>query len=78
MAYRRKTVDCWRFYVCYNGEWEHELTEYSLKDARQRQKEYAENCPQYPTRIARGRERKSDLPAGWFDENGEMIEAGAQ
>lgn len=55
--YKRKTVDCWRFYVDYGYGWEHELTEYSRAEARERQREYAENCPQYPTKIVKGREK---------------------
>lgn len=57
MAYQRKTRDVWRFYVNYGYGWEHELDEFSLREVRQRQKEYRENCPQYPTRVTRGRER---------------------
>lgn len=57
MAYQRKTRDVWRFYVNYGQGWEHELDEFSLREVRQRQKEYRENCPQYPTRVVRGRER---------------------
>lgn len=57
MAYQRKTRDVWRFYVNYGQGWEHELDEFSLRKVRQRQKEYRENCPQYPTRVVRGRER---------------------
>lgn len=55
--YKRKTRDCWRFYVNYGYGWEHELTEYTLPEIRARQKEYRENCPQYPTKTMRGRER---------------------
>lgn len=57
MAYQRKTRDVWRFYVNYGQGWEHELDEFSLREVRQRQKEYRENCPQYTTRVVRGRER---------------------
>lgn len=59
MSRERKTVDCWRLYVDYGyGDgFEHELTEYTPQDARQRRKEYAENCPQYATKIVKGRER---------------------
>ena len=44
MAYQRKTRDVWRFYVNYGQGWEHELDEFSLREVRQRQKEYRENC----------------------------------
>lgn len=55
--YKRKTRDVWRFYVDYGNGWEYELSEYSGEDARQTRREYAENCPQYPTKIVKGRER---------------------
>lgn len=59
MAYVRKTRDVWELYVYYGDTygWEYELAEYSLDEARQRQKEYRENCPQYPTKIVMRRER---------------------
>ena len=57
MAYQRKTRDVYRLFVDYGQGWEHELDEFSLREIRQRQKEYSENCPQYPTRVTRGRER---------------------
>lgn len=41
----------------YGCGWEHELDEYSIKEIRQRQKEYRENCPQYPVKVVKGRER---------------------
>jgi len=56
--YQRKTVDCWRMYVNYGYGWEHELTEYSKTEINDRKREYAENCPQYPVRVVKGRERK--------------------
>ena len=54
MAYQRKTRDVYRLFVDYGQGWEHELDEFSLREIRQRQKEYRENCPQYPTRVSRG------------------------
>lgn len=57
MAYQRKTRDVWHFCVNYGYGWEHELDEYSLKEIKDRQREYRENCPQYPTKIIKGRER---------------------
>jgi hypothetical protein len=59
MAYTRKTRDTWQLHVLYPGPhgWEHELTEDSFREIRQRRKEYRENCPQYPTRIVCKRER---------------------
>ena len=55
--YIRKTVDVWRFYVNYGGGWEYELCEYNQQEIKQREKEYAENCPQYPVKVVKGRER---------------------
>lgn len=59
MAYKRKTVDTWQLHVNYgyNLGFEHELTEHSYKEARQRLKEYRENCPQYATKLVYKRER---------------------
>ena len=57
MAYQRKTRDIWRLYVDYGCGWEYELDEYSRAEIRQRQKEYRENCPQYPTKVVKSRER---------------------
>ena len=54
--YVRKTVDCWRFYCNYGCGWEHEITEYSLKDMKENRKAYQENSP-YPLKIVRGREK---------------------
>lgn len=58
MAYERKTVDCWRMYVDYGFGWEYELTEYSKVDIKARIREYTENCPQYPIKTVKGREKK--------------------
>lgn len=56
MKYKRKTIDVWRLFVDYGCGWEHELTEFTQKDGRQRLKEYRENCPQYPAELRKGRE----------------------
>lgn len=61
MAYKRKTRDCWRLYVDYGEGWEYEGTDYSKADARKTQKAYSENCPQYPTKIVKGRERIQEV-----------------
>lgn len=53
MSYQRKTRDVYRLFVDYGQGWEHELDEFSLREIRQRQQEYRENCPQYPTRVTR-------------------------
>jgi hypothetical protein len=55
--YKRKTVDCWRFYVNYGQGWEYEITEYTLAGMKENRKAYRENCPEYPVRIAKGREK---------------------
>lgn len=58
MAYTRKTIDVWEMYVDYGCGWEYELSEYSLQEIKKRKKEYKENCPQYPVKIVKKRERK--------------------
>lgn len=59
MPYQRKTRDVWKLMVNYGygHGWEHELTEFTIAEARQRLKEYRENCPQYPARIVMAREK---------------------
>jgi hypothetical protein len=57
MAYQRKTKDVWHIEVNYGGGWEHELTEDSWLEAKAQLKCYRENCPQYPVRARRRRER---------------------
>ena len=56
MSKERKTIDVWRLFVDYGYGEEHELDEYTPSEARKRKREYAENCPQYDTRIVKGRE----------------------
>ncbi len=55
--YKRKTRDVWHFLVHYGSGWEHETTEPTLAAARAQRKCYRENCPEYPTRIVKRRER---------------------
>lgn len=55
MAYKRKTADEYQLYVNYGYGWEHELSEYTHEEAKQRRKEYRENCPRYPTKIVKKR-----------------------
>ena len=57
MACKRKTRDVWRFYVNYCYGWEYEFDEDSLSEIKKRKKEYRENCPQYPIKVVKGRER---------------------
>lgn len=63
MARERKTVDTWQLHVNYGQGWEHEITESTSREARERRREYRENCPQYPTRIVYRRERKENHEA---------------
>ncbi len=57
MSYTRKTRTCWRFYLNYGQGWEHEITEYTREAMLENRKAYRQNCPQYPLRVVRGRER---------------------
>jgi hypothetical protein len=58
MPYTRKTRDVYYFLVNYGAHgWEHETTESSLQDAIAQKRCYRENCPEYPTRIVRKREK---------------------
>lgn len=57
MAYQRKTRDVWRLYVDYGCGYERELDEFSHSEMRLRIKEYRENCPQYPAKVVKCRER---------------------
>lgn len=43
--------------VDYGSGWEHDLDEYSLSEIKKTRKEYRENCPQYPVRVVKGREK---------------------
>lgn len=61
MAYQRKTRDIWRIYVDYGQGWEYEGADYSRAAARQTQRDYAQNCPQYPVKIVKGRERLEEF-----------------
>lgn len=54
---QRKTRDTWQLWIDYGNGWEHEITESSLADVRAQRKCYRENCPQYPTKIVKRRER---------------------
>ena len=55
--YVRKTRDVWELQVNYGQGYEYECTEYSRADAKKTAWEYAVNCPQYPVRIIKKRER---------------------
>lgn len=57
MAYTRKTRDTFELHVNYGQGWEYEIEEDTLRAARQQQRDYRDNCPQYPTKVVRRRER---------------------
>lgn len=61
MTYERKTRDEYRLFVNYGQGWEHEISEDSLKDIRERAKEYNENCPEYPIRWSTHRVKKETV-----------------
>jgi len=56
----RTTIDAWEILCNYGDGWEHECTEFTLRQTKQRLKEYRENSPgsvkSQSTRI-----KKSDL-----------------
>lgn len=54
----RKTDTVWHLMVNYGQGWEHELTEDSWREMRDRLREYRENCPQYPVKAVRKHELK--------------------
>lgn len=54
--YKRKTRDCWRFYVNYGLGIEHVCTEYDRASMKVNRKAYREDCG-YPLKIVFGRER---------------------
>jgi hypothetical protein len=51
--YIRKTETEYQLHVNYGygHGWEHEISESSPKEIRDRRREYRENCPEYPTKI---------------------------
>jgi len=51
----RKTADSYSIQVHYGQGWEDEIEEPTYKKAKQRKKEYNENCPKYPVRIVKVR-----------------------
>ena len=62
MGYIRKTVDRWDIMGNYGYGWECECSEYTLKEAKQRLKEYLENgsgC----YRLEKHREKKKERRA---------------
>ena len=57
MSRIRKTRDTWEIHVHYGQGWEHEITEFSWSEARTRLREYRANCPEYPVKAVKRRER---------------------
>lgn len=57
MPYIRKTRDTWELHVNYGQGWEHEVTEFSFRAARDQRRAYRENCPEYPVKLVKRRER---------------------
>ena len=55
MAYKRKTKDEYQLHIDYGYGWECVTIDETLKEARQMQRDYMENCPQYPSRIVKKR-----------------------
>lgn len=53
----RKTRDEWQLWVHYGQGWEHEISEDSWREMRDRLREYRENCPQYPVKVRKRRIR---------------------
>ena len=58
--YIRKTIDRWDIVTNYGYGWECECSEYTLKDAEQRLKEYRENT-NAAIRIEKHREKKEEV-----------------
>jgi hypothetical protein len=63
MAKERKTLDVYQIHVNYGGGWEYEVGEFTSFYARKRKKEYQQNCPEYPVKIVKKREPKSNYDA---------------
>lgn len=57
MTRQRVTRDVWHIMVNYGQGWEHECTENSWREAREQLKCYRANCPEYPVKAVRKRER---------------------
>lgn len=57
--YKRQTRDVWHIEVRYPGPhgWEHELTEDSWREAREQLRTYRRECPEYPVRARKRREK---------------------
>lgn len=51
MKYVRKTRDEWRLHLNYGQGFEHEVSEDTYREIRERLKEYRENCPEYARKV---------------------------
>jgi hypothetical protein len=60
MRKHNKYIYGYKIYVNYGLGWEYELWEDTWKEAKQRLKEYRENCPKYPIKASKGRELNYD------------------
>lgn len=56
--YTRTTHDEWQILVNYGQGWEHEVTEFTWKEAREQKKCYNLNCD-YPVKIKKVRVKNS-------------------
>jgi hypothetical protein len=54
-AYLRTTRDEWQLWINYGQGWEHEISEDTWRELRERLKEYRANCPEYPVRAKKRR-----------------------
>lgn len=75
MPYVRKTTDEYRLHVNYGQGWEYEVNESTRKAIRERRKEYAENCPEYPTKITGPHRVKRDITPVIFKKEGKDVVA---
>lgn len=51
MAYQRKTQDEYQLFANYGQGWEHETTEQTRAEIKERLREYRTNAPQYSYKI---------------------------
>lgn len=60
MPYVRKTIDVFEVHVDYGQGYEEVHSEFSYYDALATLKDYRQNTPEYPAKIKRGREPKTN------------------
>lgn len=56
----RTTVDVYQIHVNYGQGWEYECAEFTHFYARQCKRDYIKNVPQYPVKIVKKREKKTN------------------